>query len=250
MSFRLAVAPGLFVTLVVVIYKWRQRKTVEPLEKTQAELQSKTEEICELKEELEKLEWLRNDTLKGMNESQRKLTKLTLAIKRMEKLEENTDLDRFNAEINRRKENEEHLQIMKLRLEDENKELNEELAKVKHQLRNEGQRRRDAEITMQTLKKKLGISNEKLKEIETEVLKLRAEKNRREGDTEELQTLQKKLQAKNEELKEKIAEVLKLRAEKNRREADVNELQAKNEEVKAAAEEAVKESETSAEKCE
>ncbi|XP_030609436.1 E3 ubiquitin-protein ligase BRE1A-like isoform X2 [Archocentrus centrarchus] len=216
MSFRLAVAPGLFVTLVVVIYKWRQRKTVEPLEKTQAELQSKTEEICELKEELE----------------------------------ENTDLDRFNAEINRRKENEEHLQIMKLRLEDENKELNEELAKVKHQLRNEGQRRRDAEITMQTLKKKLGISNEKLKEIETEVLKLRAEKNRREGDTEELQTLQKKLQAKNEELKEKIAEVLKLRAEKNRREADVNELQAKNEEVKAAAEEAVKESETSAEKCE
>ncbi|XP_019210426.1 WEB family protein At4g27595, chloroplastic-like [Oreochromis niloticus] len=90
---------------------------VEQLQKTEAELKRKDEEIEELKTQLEKLQWLRNDTLKGMDESQRKFTKLTLAIKRMEKLEEIVGLHRIQSLCLKNESLEKDLQTLKTELE-------------------------------------------------------------------------------------------------------------------------------------
>ncbi|CAI5661112.1 unnamed protein product [Oreochromis niloticus] len=113
---------------------------VEQLQKTEAELTSKDEEIEELKTELEKLQWLRNDTLKGMDESQRKFTKLTLAIKRMEKLEENVGLHRIQSLCSKNESLEKDLQTLKTELEASQSELREKEAELS-ELRAERNRR-------------------------------------------------------------------------------------------------------------
>ncbi|XP_039454995.1 unconventional myosin-XVIIIa-like [Oreochromis aureus] len=122
---------GTFVSGAVLLVKYK---------KTEAELKSKDEEIEELKTELEKLQWLRNDTLKGMDESQRKFTKLTLAIKRMEKLEEYIDLDRIQSLCSRNESLEKDLQTRNTELEASQSELREKEAELL-ELRTERNRR-------------------------------------------------------------------------------------------------------------
>ncbi|XP_019210395.1 myosin-9 isoform X4 [Oreochromis niloticus] len=211
---------------------------VEQLQKTEAELKRKDEEIEELKTQLEKLQWLRNDTLKGMDESQRKFTKLTLAIKRMEKLEENVGLHRIQSLCSKNESLEKDLQTLKTELEASQSEVKDLEAEI-HKFHVEKDKWLQDKEELQTTQGKLEAKNKEVKDLEAEIHKFHVEKDKWLQDKEELQTTQGKLEAKNKEVKDLEAEIHKFHVEKDKWLQDKEELQttqgkleAKNKEVK------------------
>ncbi|CAI5661110.1 unnamed protein product [Oreochromis niloticus] len=197
---------------------------VEQLQKTEAELKRKDEEIEELKTQLEKLQWLRNDTLKGMDESQRKFTKLTLAIKRMEKLEENVGLHRIQSLCSKNESLEKDLQTLKTELEASQSEVKDLEAEI-HKFHVEKDKWLQDKEELQTTQGKLEAKNKEVKDLEAEIHKFRVEKDKWLQDKEELQTTQGKLEAKNKEVKDLEAEVHEFRVEKDKWLQDKEELQ-------------------------